>query len=52
MTVRELIETLEDLPLDLPVVVNSCEVEDIVTREEIYYSSDVGYQEGIVVKLN
>ena len=51
MTVRELIEALEEMPSDLPVVVNSEEVEDILQRDEIYYSSEQGYQEGPIIKL-
>lgn len=51
MTVRDLIEALEELPYDYPVVVNSCEVDTIVEREEIYYSTDNGYQEGPVIKI-
>ena len=51
MTVRELIETLEELPLDLPVVVDSKEVDIIVIRDELYYSEDAGYVDGKIVKL-
>ena len=51
LTVRELIEELELLPDDLPVVVDSCEVEQLIIREEIYYSSCEGYIEGQILKL-
>lgn len=51
MTVRELIEELEHFPQDLPVVVESSEVDQILIREEVYYSSDEGYSEGMIIKL-
>ena len=51
MTVRELIETLEEYPGDVPVTAESNEIEQVVIREEIYYSSETGYQDGVVVKL-
>ena len=51
MTVRELIELLEEYQYDIPVVVNSAEAEEVVLREEIYYTSDYGYKEGIIIKI-
>ena len=51
MTVRELIETLEEFPQDLPVVVETSEVEQVVIREEVFYSSESGYTDGIILKL-
>lgn len=51
LTVRDLIEILEELPYDLPVVVNDCEVNEVLIREEIYLSSDLGYDEGRIVKI-
>ena len=51
MTVRDLIELLEEMPYDLPVVVNSGEAEEVLIREELYYASDYGYQEGLIVKI-
>lgn len=51
LTVRDLIEILEDMPYDLPVVVNDCEVEEVLIRDEIYYTSDLGYEEGPIVKI-
>ena len=51
MTVRDLIEALEELPYDLPVVVNSGEAEEVLVREELYYASDFGYEEGTIVKI-
>ena len=51
MTVRELIEALEEFPADLPVVTDSYEVELAVERDEIWYSNETGYQDGPIVKL-
>lgn len=51
MTVRELIETLEELPYDLPVVVESHEADEVLIREEIYFTSDFGYQDGMIIKI-
>lgn len=51
MTVRELIETLEQLPLDLPVVENGCEITEVLIRDEIYLTSDNGYKDGQIVKV-
>jgi hypothetical protein len=51
MTVRDLIEALEELPSDLPVVENECEITDILTREEVYFSADHEYKEGLIVKI-
>ena len=51
MTVRELIEALEEMPQDLPVVADSKEIDIIVIRNEIYYSSDAGYIDGEIIKL-
>lgn len=51
MTVRDLIETLEEMPQDLPVVSDTKEVDIVVIRDEIYYSSGDGYIDGEIVKL-
>ena len=51
MTVRDLIEILEEFPQDLPVVVDGCEAEQIVVRDEIYFSSDAGYRDGLIIKI-
>lgn len=51
LTVRDLIETLEELPLDLPVVVNDCEATEILIRDEVYFSADHQYTEGIIIKV-
>ena len=51
MTVRDLIEILENLPLDLPVVSNDCEITEIVQRNEIYFSEDHQYEEGPIIKV-
>lgn len=51
MTVRELIETLEEFPLDLPVTENGCEISEVLIRDELYFSEDHEYREGQVVKI-
>lgn len=51
MTVRDLIEVLEELPYDLPVVVESHETEEVVIRDEIYYSAELKYKDGPIVKI-
>lgn len=51
MTVRDLIEILEELPQDYPVTTDSAEITEIVVRDEIYYTEDGLYDEGFVVKL-
>lgn len=51
MTVRELIETLEDLPMDMPVVENGYEITEISIQEEMYFSAEHNYEEGQIVKV-
>jgi hypothetical protein len=51
LTVRDLIEILEELPYDLPVVVNSCEADEVLIRDELYLTQDFGYKEGEIVKI-
>lgn len=51
MTVRDLIETLENLPYDLPVVIDDHEAVDVVLREEIYLSEEYGYKDHMIVKI-
>ena len=51
MTVRELIEELEQFPLDLPVVENGCEITEVVIRDEVYLTSEDGYKDGLIVKV-
>lgn len=51
MNVRDLIEMLEELPYNLPIVVNSEEAENVLVRDEIYYSSDYEYKEEKIVKI-
>lgn len=51
MTVRELIETLETLPMDLPVVENGCEITEVLIRNEEYLSADQGYRDGLIIKV-
>jgi len=51
MTVRDLIEILEDLPMDLPVVENGCELTEVLVRDELYLSADSGYKDGQIVKV-
>ena len=51
MTVKELIDTLEEMPLDYPVVVDNVEVTEVLIRDEMYLSSEHGYNDGIVIKI-
>lgn len=51
MTVRELIETLEEFPLDLPVTENGFEVTEVLLRDEIYFTEDHQYSEGPIIKV-
>ena len=51
MTVRDLIEILEDLDPTLPVVVDSAEAEIAVVRDEMYFVAGSGYQDGPIVKI-
>ena len=51
MTVRDLIEILEGLPQDIPVTENSCEVIEVVVREEVYLAADNTYHEGLIAKV-
>lgn len=51
MTVRELIEELEEYPSDLPVVVDGCEATEIVVRKEEYFSADHSYKDEQIVKV-
>lgn len=37
MTVRDLIEELEELPMDLPVVIDYQEVSEIDIEDDYYY---------------
>lgn len=48
---RDLIEILEELPSDLPIVVDSCEADEVVVRDEIYYTADLLYADGPIVKI-
>jgi len=53
--VRDLIEILEQCPMDAPVTINGLdygqEVTEVVTREETYFSEDCYYEDGEVVKI-
>ena len=51
LTVRELIEALEELPQDYPVVADNMVVSDVVIRDELYSTEEGFYDEGLVVKL-
>ena len=51
MTVKELIEILDQLPDDAPVVVDGNEATEVLIREEIYFSEEFDYHEGIIVKI-
>ncbi len=51
LTVQELIEKLEQLPPLCPVVVDGAEVTEVLIRDELFYTKDQLYDEGLVVKL-
>lgn len=51
MTVRDLVEALEELPLDLPVTAGGCEISEVLIRDEIYFTADQVYEENVIVKL-
>ena len=54
MTVRDLIEKLEEMPSDYPVVtrdVEIVEVSELFLRDEMYLSEDGGYKDGDIVKI-
>jgi len=54
MKVRELIETLEEMPPEYHVVVHGTElteVTEVLIRDELYFTEDHGYDEGLVVKI-
>ena len=51
MTARELIEALEELPQDLPVIADCVEVTETVVRNEIYFSADHQYCDGEIIKI-
>ena len=51
MTVSELIDRLEELPQDYPVVVDNQEITEVVVRDEIYCTNEYVYKDGLLVKL-
>ena len=51
MTVRDLIEELENLPMDLPITENGYEITEVLIRDEIYLSEDHKYKEGLIIKV-
>jgi len=51
MTVRELIEELEEYPMDLPVVSVEKEIHNIRLVESMYYLDEIGYTSGTAVEL-
>ena len=54
MTVRDLIEALEELPVELydcPAVTDGVEITDILVREEMYLTCEHGYSDATIVKL-
>ena len=51
MTVRELIELLEELPQNYPVVSDCAEITEVVVRDEEYFTDEYFYTEGYVVKI-
>ena len=54
MTVRDLIENLEEMPSNYPVVIKGAEiieVSELFIRDELYLSEDGSYKDGMIVKL-
>ena len=51
MTVRELIEALEELPAEYPVITEGAEITEVLVREEMYLTSEHQYDDGPVIKL-
>ena len=51
LTVRDLIEVLEELPPNYPVVADGTEITEVLIREEIYYTEDQLYEDNVIVKL-
>ena len=54
MTVKDLIEELEELPMDMPVVVDYKEISRVAFEEVVYYLdriNKVGYTSGPAVTL-
>ena len=51
MTVRELIELLEEMPQDLPVCLEGQEITEAVLRDEVYFTAEFQYKDGEIIKL-
>ena len=54
MTVRELIDALENMPPDFPVVIGGVEITEVtetLIRDELYLTDERYYDEGLVVKI-
>ena len=54
MTVRDLIEKLEECPPDYPVVVlgdELVEVSEVLIRDELFFTEDHIYKDDLVVKI-
>lgn len=51
MTVRELIEALEEMPQDLRVSANGEEITQVLLRDELHLTADLTYEDGPVIKL-
>ena len=51
MTVKELIEALEEFSEDLIVIENGTEITDVLIRDELYFAADNSYKEDQVVKV-
>lgn len=49
MTVRELIEELEDLPQDIPVTTDYHEIKHVCYEESFYYLSNIN-KEGYIIE--
>lgn len=51
MTVKELIDILERMPENAPVVIDGAEATEVLVRDEIYFSEEFDYHEGVIVKI-
>lgn len=51
MTVRELIEELEEYPMDLPVFSVEKEISEIRFVDSAYYLDNIGYTHSAAIEL-
>jgi len=51
MNVQQLIERLEEMPPEATVCVNGEAVSEVVLRDELHFTEDYEYEDGLVVKI-